>query len=126
MKVNFEKTVVPCVVDDVVLWHLEHGFVWDAVEVPSGRRFGVFFATLLGGDGCIIHFYIREKVSAATFLYGFRKAVRMAEEVFPAVFATVPESKNKLVSVLQRVGFSILENGGFDRKGEKILLLKKL
>lgn len=125
MKVNFDKTTTPCVIDDVILWHLGHGFVWDVVEVPTGRRLAVFFCTLLCGDGAIIHFTMAPgmQVTGSTILYSIRKAVRMMKE-YGVVYATVPEKKRGLINVLKRIGFVVSANAGYLRDGEKICLLK--
>lgn len=126
MKVNFVRTLIPCVVNEITLWHVQHGMLWDVVEAPSGRYLGVFFCTLLCGDGCIIHFYSLPDVviSPATILYAFRKAVRMMTAYGNVIFATVPESKKKLCRVLCGLGFRILPDGNFIRDDQNILLLK--
>ena len=124
MKVRFEKVAVPCVINDVVTWHLAHGFVWDVVE-ESGRRIGVFYCTRMCGDGNFIHFFSVDgiKISPATVLYTFRKAIRMMSNV-GVVLAAVSENKKGLLRVLSRLGMKEIPGGDYFRDGEKILLLK--
>ena len=130
MKVNFVKVLIPCVTDGEVLWHLEHGCCYDVVEVGSGRRLGVFFATLLCGDGCIIHFSVSPEcsspgsISPATILYAFRKGIRTASMLGEVIYATIPEEKKGLIRVVELLSFRILPEGSFFRDGKKILLLK--
>lgn len=126
MKVNFVKTLIPCVLNEITLWHLQHGLIWDVVEAPSGRYLGVFFATLLCGDGCIIHFFSLPDVviSPPTTLYAFRKAIQIMSTYGNVIYATVPEEKTKLVKVLRLLGFGIVADGNFSRSGQNILLLK--
>lgn len=128
MKVNFEKVVIPCVVNDITLWHLKHGFLWDVVEAPTDRRLGVFFCTLLCGDGCVIHFNSvpGEDISAATTLYAFRKAIRMMKEYGNVMYATIPAEKRTLVRIICALGFFPVKDGGFLREGREIVLLKYL
>lgn len=128
MKVNFEKVIIPCVVNDVTLWHLEHGFLWDVVEAPSGRKLGVFFASLLCGDGSVIHFYSVPgvKISPATVLGAFRKAIRMMSTYGSVIYATVPKNKHSLIRCLVRLGFVIVTEGGFFSDHQEIILLKYL
>lgn len=124
--VRFEKTVLPCVMNDVTAWHVAHGWIWDVVEVASRRLLGVFFCTLLCGDGCVIHFEPRpgEIIRWPLTLAAFRKAVRMISPVCDVVYATVPADKIKLIHTLLRLGFVPVENGGFRSDGREILLLK--
>ena len=126
MKVNFVKTVIPCVVNDVTIWHVQHGLIWDVIEAPSGRYLGVFFCTLLCGDGCIIHFCSLPDVviSPATTLYAFKKAVRMMSSYGNVIYATIPAQKIKLVRTICALGFRIVSDGNFLRDGEEIQLLK--
>lgn len=128
MKTNFVKTLTPCVVNEVTCWHLAHGFLWDVVEVSTGRKLGVFYVTLLCGDGCIIHFYALPgiDITPATTLYTFRKAINMTARYGNVLYATVPEDHIKLLRVLCRLGFAPVPQGGFVRDGVQIVLLKYL
>lgn len=125
MRVRFEKVVVPCVVNDVTLWHLEHGFLWDVVE-EDGRRIGVFFCTLLCGDGCIVHFDTVPGmvIPWQSTLAAMRKGVRMIAEVGGVIYATIPAENRALIRVAVRLGFGLVCDGGFLRDGEPVVLLK--
>ena len=126
MKVNFEKTLSPCVCNEVILWHIAHGFVWNVREV-SGRYIGVFYATLLCGDGVIVHFSSVPgiPISAASVFSAFKKGVRIVAPL-GVVFATIPESKRKLISAACRLGF-VRTSAAFHRFGDgNIALLKFL
>ena len=125
MMVYFEKVVVPCIVDDVIAWHVSHGWVWDVVEVKSGRRVGVFFCTLLCGDGVIVHFSTVPDIEIpwATTLAAMRKGVRMVAPAVNVVFATIPADNIPLLRCACRLGFR-LSCGSFFRDGSKIRLLQ--
>ena len=127
IRVRFEKTLIPCVVNDAILWHLKHGWVWDAVEVSSGRRYAVLYCTLLCGDGCIIHFETVHgtPVSYLFLLSGMRRAMRMIAPVCDVIYATIPEEKQKLIRVAERLGFRKTD-AGFMRDGLNICMLKYL
>jgi len=125
MKVYFEKTVLPCVVDDVIAWHVARGWVWDVVEVKSGRRVGVFFCTLLCGDGAVCHFITVPGIAIPwqTTLAAFRKAIRMVSP--PAVnvlFATIPACRSSLVRCAGKLGFRPVSR--YTREDQEILLLQ--
>ena len=124
MIVRFEKTLTPCVCDDVVAWHVVHGWVWDVYDGNS--PIGVFYLTLLCGSGAICHFSSRTSVTipAAVTLAAFRKGVRMVAPACPVLYATIPADKPKLIRVAVRLGFGLIERGGFDLDGRKIMLLK--
>lgn len=113
MRVYFEKTIAPCVCDDVIAWHISHGWVWNVS--CDGKYIAVFFATLINGDGCIVHFTTRKDVEIppAALLKAFRKGVKMVA-FLPVVYATIPEEKSKLISIAKRLGFGET-NAGFDR-----------
>lgn len=124
MKVNFEKTLSPCICNDIIAWHTAHGYVWNVVEAPSGRFIGVFFCTLLCGDGVIIHFNTvpRCRISAATICYAFKKALKIVSPL-GVVYATVEQKNRKLIQVLNRLGF-IETTAGFCRDNTPIAMLK--
>jgi hypothetical protein len=128
MKINFEQTVVTCVVNSVTVWHLEHGFVWDVVEAPSGRRIGVFFCTLLCGDGCIVHFDSVPgiDISWSSVLAAMRKGIRMIAPCWQVIYATIPAEKSALIRIARRLGFCVVSGGGFMRGNAEIILLKYL
>ena len=124
MKVYFEKTVLPCVVDDVIAWHVAHGWVWDVVEVSTGKRLGVFFCTLLCGDGVIVHFSSVPGVMIPWYvtLSAFRKAILMVAPAVNVVFATIPACRNALVRCVRKLGFRPVAR--YTREGSEILLLQ--
>ncbi len=125
MRVRFEKCCLPCVSNEAVLWHLDHGWVWDAIDRRSGERFGVLYCTLLCGDGAIAHFDIAPgcRPSPALFLTGMRHGLEMISPVCGVLFATVPAKRARFVRILIRLGFGITD-AGFRRDGEEILMLK--
>ena len=125
MKVIFEKTLLPCVLDEVIGWHILHGYVWN-VKTPAGECLGVLYATLLSGDGTVIHFSTipGKSISPVLQLAAYRKALRIVQPL-GVVFATIPAKKEKLVSVVKRLGF--VETGGnFHRQGVGEVVLLKL
>lgn len=125
MKVYFEKTILPCVADEVITWHIAHGWVWNVTE--NGVYYGVFFATLLCGDGVIIHFTPKPDVQVPVkiLLAAFKKGVRIVAPL-GVVFATIPRSKKKLIKVAKHLGFCET-TGSFIREGEgEVALLKYL
>ncbi|MBQ7395936.1 MAG: hypothetical protein IJW08_05320 [Lentisphaeria bacterium] len=127
MRVNFEKTTIPCVTAEEVMWHIAHGYVWNIREV-SGRYVGVFFATLLCGDGVIIHFLPVAGISIhfSTVLSAFRKAKKLFPIFGSVVFATVPEKKRTLIRLLAAMNFSVT-GAAFVRENEgRIILLQYL
>jgi hypothetical protein len=125
MRVSFEKTLSPCVTDEVILWHIQHGWVWNVRE-ESGRLVGVFFVTFISGDGVVVHFTSIPNIviSAGTVISAFSKALRIVDPL-GVVFATVPRTKEKLISVLKFLRFEET-NGNFDRENEGEILLLKL
>ena len=129
MRVFFEVTKNPQLESPEILWHVKHGWVWNVWEVETRKCVAVFFATLLCGDGCILHFstFPDEKIRWQTVLAGMRKGLKLVLPHCSVVFATVPASRKKLLRVEQRLGFFIVPQGGFTREdGEEILLLKYL
>lgn len=125
MKVFFEKTILPCVADEIITWHIAHGWVWNVSA--DGVYYGVIFCTLLCGDGVIIHFTPKPGVTIpfSVSLAAFKKVVKITTPL-GVVFATIPRSKSKLIQILKRLGFSET-TGGFIREGEgEVALLKYL
>lgn len=124
MKLSFEKTLSPCVISDVIAWHVVHGWVWN-VKDPAGRYIGVFHVTLLTGDGGICHFDTKPgvKISPKVILEGFKKGIKLMEH-FDLVLASIPADRTTLISLVERLGFHKTD-AFFERSGEgKIELLK--
>lgn len=125
MNVDFVKTALPCVCNAVTLWHAQHGWIWDVCH--RGVPLGVFYCTLLCGEGVVIHFSTLPDViiPAGVILAAFRKALKITSPL-GVVFATIPEEQAKLIRVVKRLGF--VETGGnFPRPGDgEIVLLKYL
>ena len=130
-RVYFEKVgrVEDLAVDDeVTRWHFDHGWIWNVLEIDRDNRvvrpLGVFFATLLCGDGAVIHCSSIPGISIhwSLTLAAFRKAIRMLAPVCGILLATIPEERRALLRVIRRLGFR--EIGSFPRDGERVLLLK--
>lgn len=122
--VNFVHTLAPCVSNEVTLWHVAHGWIWDVIEVASGQPIGVFYCTFLCGDGCVCHFDTVGTVRPALLLAAFRKGLRMIRPHNDVIYATIAADKRKLIRSACRLGFRIVADGGFMRGGEEISLLK--
>ena len=117
----------PCVDDGVVQWHVQNGWVWNVYGGADLRPVGVFFCTLLCGDGVICHFTPRPEIRIPwhVTLAAFRKGVRMLAPVCDVIYATIPAEKEKLIRVVIRLGFGIVEEGGFLRDGRTPVVLLK-
>ena len=105
MKIYFVKTLSPCVVDEHIAWHIEHGCVRDIVTA-DGRRLGVIYTTSLAGHGAIVHFAANTFVnhSAAEFLASIRQFLSVCDDR-GFILGTVSENKLKLLKLLKRFGF---------------------
>lgn len=126
MHINFEKRMFPCIINDVTMWHLSHGFIWDVVEAEGGRRIGVFYCTLMCGDGLMLHFEAveGEKIGWTSLYAAMRKGFRMVRDYGNVCYATIPEENEALIRVAERLGLRVVPDGGYWRDGKKILLLK--
>ena len=127
-KVYFKHCIIPCVDNEVTRWHVAHGWIWDVVECSSCRKIGVFFVTLLCGDGGIIHFYKAPGITldGTTVLSAFRRGIGLAAANCNVVYATVPVVNSKLIRCLKCLDFVECSNGGFFREAAEIKLLKYL
>jgi hypothetical protein len=123
MKVYFEATKLPVMRDLEIVWHAEHGWTWNIVDVEQRKYVGVFFATLTG-DGCIVHFSTIEEVPWYITFAAMKKAIRLILPHVNVIYATIPAEKEKLVSVACRLGFRVIEGGEFLRDGKEVFLLK--
>ena len=111
--------------NDITRWHLAHGWIWNVIA-PDNSPLGVFYCTLLCGDGCIIHFDALPDIPWHVILPAFRKAIRMISPVSDVVYATVPTSHAKLIRILIRLNFSPVSSGGFLRDQTTPVTLLKL
>ena len=111
--------------NDVTRWHLTHGWIWNVIA-PDNSPLGVFYCTLLCGDGCIIHFDALPHIPWSVILPAFRKAIRMISPVSDVVYATVPDSRTKLIRILIRLNFAPVSSGGFLRDQTTPVTLLKL
>lgn len=123
MKVYFEATKFPVMRDPEIVWHAEHGWTWNVVDVEQRKYVGVFFATLTG-DGCIVHFSTFEEVPWYIFFSAMKKGIRIILPHVNVMYATIPAEKEKLVSVACRLGFRVIDGGEFLRDGKEVFLLK--
>jgi hypothetical protein len=112
----------------VVRWHVAHGWIWDVWEVDRQRKIGVFYASLLCGDGVVIHFDVLPGIQLhpATVLSAFRRGVALAAANADVVFATVQADNVKLIRCLCHLGFVVCQDASFCRDGAEIALLKYL
>ena len=118
--VVFRKTLTPCLVDDVISWHLVHGWVWDVLW--DNQAVAVFYITHLNGDGVVLHFSTLDtQIPPAVLLSAFRKGLRICEDM-GVIFATIPADRAKLLKVVQLLGFKKISS--YDRAGSRIMLLQ--
>ena len=129
--IRFEKTLTPCVADEVTAWHAVHGWLWNVVVYENTDQhgptrtdtIGVFYCTLLCGDGAVVHFDTVGPIAPLHLLAAMKKGIRMIAPYCGVIFATIPEDRAKLIRVAIRLGFG-LTDGGYLRDGQKIALLK--
>lgn len=123
MNVDFVKTTVPCLCDKVICWHAAHGWIWNVLI--DGVPAGVFYCTLLCGDGVVVHFSTLpgRAIPAQAIRKAFEKGIRITAPL-GAVFATIPAEKKSLIKLVKHMGFRET-NGNFSRPDDgKILLLQ--
>ena len=122
---RFTRATTLLIDNDVTRWHLAHGWIWN-VSSSDNSPLGVFYCTLLCGDGCIIHFDALPHIPWSVILPAFRKAIRMISPVSDVVYATVPDSRAKLIRILIRLNFTPISSGGFLRDQTTPVTLLKL
>ena len=121
--VYFERTFAPCIVNPVTFWHLEHGWIWNIIDRRSNSPLGVLYATLICGDGAVLHFETAaEKVPFAYTLSAMRRAVALLAKHCPLMLATIPQHKVKLIRCVQRIGFRAVTV--FERDGVDVAMLQ--
>lgn len=128
-RIYFAKTLTPCVCNEVTLWHLSHGWLWNVYDRKQQCYIGVFFATLMCGEGVIVHFdrIPGAVVDAPALLCAFRRGMRLVcQENIQVVYATIPSSKKKLIRCACKLGFTVCSDANYFRCGKEISLLKYL
>lgn len=124
MNITFVPTKEPFVRDDVTMWHVDRGWVWN-IDVDN-MFVGTLFCTLLCGDGCFVHFLSGKYIvlPGAVILAIMRKAMRILTANCDVIFASIETRNKKLIRTAIYLGFGIVENGGWMRDGVEITLLK--
>jgi len=125
--IAFFNTDSPCVDNEITRWHLRHGWLYNAYRIPARKPVGVFFATLLCGDGAVVHFDVipEARLSPLEILHGFRKGIRMMLSAqLNVIYATIPEEYGDLIRVASHLGFRIVRDGGFRRDEKHVALLR--
>ena len=103
----------------VARWHVEHGWCYNVRW--QDQVLGVFYISLLGNDGGVLHFETIGKPRPMLFYATLREAIWVITPIFPLVFATPLASNRKLVSILKRMGFEEVRRYRADGV-EKVLL----
>lgn len=96
--------------DDVYAWHVDHGNVWKVLH--NGKWVAVLAVTDLCGLGVICHFNCDPDVDLLAAVAAMRSGVRFLRQQYPAVYASLPESRTKMHSILWHLGFRPLMQTG--------------
>lgn len=92
-------------------WHVKHGWAYNVYEVEDIRckELGMFYVTHFAGLGVIVHFdTVVNHIEPMSILLAFRKGIRIVKQEYDTIFATIPRSKEKLISVALRLGFAVV------------------
>lgn len=92
-------------------WHVKHGWAYNVYKCDDIRckNLGMFYVTNLSGLGGVIHFdTVVDDIEPNTILICFRKGINMVKQQYDTVFATIPVKKEKLISVIVRMGFAVV------------------
>ena len=87
----------------VARWHVAHGWCYNVRW--RDQTLGVFYVSLLGNDGGVMHFETIGKPRPMLFYATLRMVMEDITPLFPLVFATPLAGNRKLMSILRRVGF---------------------
>lgn len=113
--------IEPCVKNKCIFWHCKHGWVYNVWSNVDNRYLGVFYCTLLGGDGVVLHFENAvEDIAVGDILCAFKKGVKMMSRL-NLVLATIPAEK-KLNRIVKKLGFT--EIAQYKRDRQIIILYK--
>lgn len=105
-------------------WHVRHGWFFHAWQYPQGKIIGAFYVTLLCGWGGMIHMEIYDcefHRCAGDIRAGMRKAIAIARDHLPAVFATIDAENESLRRVLSRFGFREIDRIAAEERSIRLL-----
>ena len=114
--------------NEVTRWHVKHGWAYNVLDAGFSPL-GVFFCTLLCGDGAVLHFLAGKgvRVSGAELLSCMRAAIEMilrCKQGF-TLYTTIRASERKLIRVAEGLGFRVVEGAEMVREGgEEVKFLK--
>lgn len=96
-----------CVKNAVIKWHIKHGWVYNIWSNIDERYLGVFYCTLLAGDGVVLHFdTCVDDMAIGDTLAALKKGVEMMKQ-HNIVLATIP-TELKVCRIAKRLGFKEL------------------
>ena len=113
--------------NDVIRWHLDHGAVYNVHRVNSGcfgSGVGVVYLTVLCGLGAIVHFDTAPDITPADLRAAAKKVTGFIADAYPALFATIPGDRTRLLRFVRRLGFRDLPGGSIPAAPADFMLLK--
>lgn len=110
-----------CVKNEVVKWHTQHGWVYNVWSNVDERYLGVYYCTLLCGDGVVLHFEsCVDDIAVGDILAAFKKGIQMMSKQ-NIVLATIPKDL-KLCRIAKRLRFKEIAN--YYRNDKEIVLFE--
>lgn len=120
-----------CVVNEKTLWHCKHGGVYNCLHVTAehvaDRKLGVFYVTMLPGIGGIVHVETccGAVITPADILGAWKKLLKMLSATFPVILANVSAGNKKLLNILLRSKFTVVDRELFATEEEGGFILLK-
>jgi hypothetical protein len=109
-----------CIKNEIIKWHIKHGWVYNVWSNVDEKYIGIFYCTLLAGDGVVLHFLSCERVliHPVDIYSAFKQGIELMKSQ-NIVLATIPK-KLKLCRIAKRLGFK--EIALYNLSGEEIIL----
>ena len=119
---SVKKYKKACIKNSIIEWHFQHGWVYNVWSNVDEKYLGVFFCTLLAGDGVVLHFSSCDGVNIhpVDTYSAFKQGVELMKSQ-NIVLATIPKNL-KLCKVAKRLGFEVIAE--YNRSGEEICLFE--